>query len=150
MSARSIIHAGFLHRIGRTFPELANDFRAAAKAHLRVLWVIDEFLTAADDPRAGWIAVANRNRFSGFKISKSTGIDFCDLSVPRRCPRSPNSRRPPSPSISIFWIQTSIGVWPNSSLFAGSAGSSDNCRETEAWNRRRNEASSQALQGALM
>src|ERR1700722_2415268 len=24
-------------------------------------------------------------------------------------PRSPNSGRPPSPSISIFWIQTSIG-----------------------------------------
>src|ERR1700693_216035 len=31
----------------------------------------------------------------------------------RRCPRSPNSRRPPSPSISIFWTQTSIGVWPS-------------------------------------
>jgi hypothetical protein len=26
------------------------------------------------------------------------------LPVPRRWPRSPNSRRPPSPSTSIFWI----------------------------------------------
>jgi hypothetical protein len=32
--------------------------------------------------------------------------------------RSPNSRRSPSPSISIFWIQTLIGVWPSSKSVA--------------------------------
>ncbi|MBV8968745.1 MAG: FAD-binding oxidoreductase, partial [Verrucomicrobia bacterium] len=43
------------------------------------------------------------------------------LSVPRRWKRIPNSRRPPSPSTSIFWIQASIGVWPswNSAAWSG-------------------------------
>src|ERR1700686_611779 len=40
------------------------------------------------------------------------------LPGPRRWPRSPNSRRPPSPSTSIFWIQASIGVWPSSKSVA--------------------------------
>src|SRR6516165_6945459 len=65
------------------------------------------FMTkAADKPKSFFNPGARypESEFAAVPIS---------LSVPRRWPRSPNSRRPPSPSTSIFWIQASIGVWPN-------------------------------------
>jgi hypothetical protein len=55
-------------------PDNPNAFRAAALGYLKVLSAMDEFLTAADDKRAGWIAVA-----IVLKLTSVRGLTVADI-----------------------------------------------------------------------
>jgi hypothetical protein len=47
-----------LAELGEPLPDAPNEYRQAALYHLRLMYVVDEFLTAAPDARIGVVAVA--------------------------------------------------------------------------------------------
>jgi hypothetical protein len=47
-----------LAEIGEPLPEVPNSYRQAAIYHLRLMYAVDEFLTAAEDSRLAVVAVA--------------------------------------------------------------------------------------------
>jgi hypothetical protein len=66
-------------------PDCPNAFRAAAIGYLKVLSAMDDFLTDADDPRAGWIAVA-----IVLKLTSVRGLTVADIAHQLGC--SPNDQ----------------------------------------------------------
>jgi hypothetical protein len=48
----------FLAELGEPIAEARNDYRAAAIYHFQLMFVVDEFITAAQDARFGIIMVA--------------------------------------------------------------------------------------------
>jgi hypothetical protein len=58
----------------------ASPYREAAIGRLRLLWVIDEFLTAADDPRLGWVAVA-----VALRLTSARGLTVANIAGQLGC-----------------------------------------------------------------
>jgi hypothetical protein len=61
-------------------PDYPNAFRAAAIGCLKVLSAMDDFLIDADDPRAGWIAVA-----IVLKLTSVRGLSVADIAHQLGC-----------------------------------------------------------------
>jgi hypothetical protein len=61
-------------------PDYPNAYREAAIGCLKVLHAMDDFLTAADDKRAGWIAVA-----IVLKLTSTRGLSVADIAHQLGC-----------------------------------------------------------------